>query len=201
MDGPVIFLDMDGVVADFFGGFCQAFGLDREDAMKRLAPEDFWFKSLIGDVGQQAFWARIDALGEGFWAGLGPLPHAQFLYQSLAAQAPVCFLSHPAERPFCASGKLRWLGQHFPQALAAQDYVLTKHKHYLAQEGRLLIDDGASHCDHFVRRRDGRFTGGWAVLFPQRWNHRYREFDSGLSVRQVLLEVNRWLSRQMREVS
>ena len=112
--------------------------------------------------------------------------------------APVYFLSHPSEQPFCASGKLHWLGKHFPDAMAGQHYVLTAHKHFLAGPGRLLVDDGERHCDRFCQDESGRPTGGAAVLFPQRWNNRHKLFDKGLAVKQTITEVTNWYARQER---
>lgn len=189
MDDLLILLDMDGVVMNFFAATCKAFGVDPAEGERKLEPLDWWFKSVIGDVGPAKFWEVIDARGASFWADMDPYPHARQLYEGLCQIAPVQFLSWPSEKPHCAAGKLESLCKHFPDAMENQDYHLTKHKHRLAQRGHLLIDDHEDYVRTFRKKSD-------AILFPRRWNSRHpAERDA---VHETLRLAAEWRHRLVR---
>jgi 5'(3')-deoxyribonucleotidase len=61
------------------------------------------------------------------------------------------------------AGKLTWL-QRFTGERNFRDYIFTTHKHLLACECAILVDDRESNILEF----EG--AGGGVVLFPQPWN-------------------------------
>jgi 5'(3')-deoxyribonucleotidase len=172
---PVIFLDMDGVVVDFFSQMCKAHHLDPVEAFTRLQPKDWWFTSVLGPLTEGDFWGAINTFGEEFWSEANAYPYARQLYDELCKLAPVYFCSHPSLQPNCASGKLKWLQKFLPPA-RHDDYVFTKHKRYLAKQNHVLIDDADYNCEHFMD------AGGAAIMFPRRWNKLYEISDRGEAV-------------------
>jgi 5'(3')-deoxyribonucleotidase len=181
----VFLLDLDGVIADFYSSMCRAFGHDPAKAMTRLKPEDWWFRSVLGEMTESHFWGVIDKLGEAFWADMEMYPHAHELYEELESMAPVYFVSQPSNAPFSASGKVRWL-QKFFRHPKCRAFFLTPHKSLLAKPNHLLIDDSDVNCKKFVE------AGGNALLFPRRWNSAYADFDAGVSVSHTLQQARDW---------
>lgn len=174
--GETIFLDMDGVLYDFVGGVLRAFQLETSVYDIRT----FWLQNMPGTyetekvlsaylgkhITDQDMWDKIDVLGNTFWTSLKTFPWARDLYDlscRLVGQENVHILSSPARDPVSASGKLQALANFLPPS-ARRNYILTKHKHYCAGDGRILLDDYPEHIDHFDAH------GGYGILVPQPWN-------------------------------
>ncbi|MDA1192867.1 MAG: hypothetical protein O3A46_14430 [Candidatus Poribacteria bacterium] len=180
---PVIYLDMDGVCADFVTAAVEANGASM-DEMRRLWTGDhageFHMHKLIGAT-LDGFWAKIDERGDAFWSELVEFEWFPDLYRSLREIAPVVFLSSPSYSPMSLSGKLVWLQQRFGRTF--RDFILTGHKQQLACRGAILIDDYDKNVDAFRR------AGGEAILFPQLWNSNHALSDP---VAYTLNEVAKW---------
>lgn len=158
---PTIFLDIDGVLADFVGGVCQLYGRNRSDVIQAMEPGNWdGLPDALGTT-EDEMWRRIDSAGSDFWAGLPLLPWARTLAKECEAIADVYLATTPSRYPGSLSGKLRWIkafGTH------ERRYVMTPHKHLLAGPKRLLIDDKDRNVKEFWD------AGGQAVLFPSKWN-------------------------------
>ena len=159
----VIYLDMDGVVADFVGG------MERAHGRKFLTPDlprpvPYRMEEVWG-LTDDEFWEP--ARGEEFWLNLQPLAHAEVLVGHCIGRvgaANVAFLS-AASQPEAVYGKVRWLERHFP---AISDHlVFTKKKYLIAHREAVLIDDYAANIASF------REAGGAAITFPQPWNDQH----------------------------
>lgn len=157
-----IFIDMDGVVADFVSAAMAVHG-------HTYVPEDwpagFWNLEEVMKMTTEKFWKRIDEQFEHFWRLLAPYPWAENLIQEVAhSGVPWSFLSSPSSAAASSAGKVQWLqnwrGRHF------RDYILTpaSNKRLLAGPGRVLIDDSDRNCDQWAS------AGGSAILIPQPWN-------------------------------
>ena len=163
----MIFLDVDGVIADFTGAAAVLHGFDVEHwPLGTYNMED------VLRIADSEFWAPINAAGAEFWASLDLLPWARELIDALP-----CFtlLTSPSHYPSSAHGKVAWIQRIFGSDF--RDYLIGSPKHLLASyPGAILIDDFAANCDRFSA------AGGRAVLFPAQWNHRYRHHRDPLSV-------------------
>ena len=159
-----IFLDLDGVLADFF-----------HPALARPGRADLataWPRG-VRDMAEtmgltwEAFWAPLVAEGPAFWADLPPLPWMEGLLAAVDDLAPWTVLTRPHPEPACVAGKLAWMNRHLAPRKRGrhfEDFVLTRSKRLLAAPGRVLVDDSAGMVASF------RNAGGEAVLFPQVWN-------------------------------
>jgi len=159
-----IFLDLDGVLADWIGGVCRLYGIDRSLAENTTGPyQDI--SDVLG-VSTNALWRAVDEAGSRFWAELDRYPWARPLFEYCEAIAPTTILTSPSWHPTSLSGKLEWLNRHlrWRGEKAFRQYLIGPDKVACARPGALLIDDRDSQCEAF------RAAGGSAILFPQPWN-------------------------------
>lgn len=141
-----VFIDLDGVLADFDKGATSLFG---------VSPRDF--EALHG---VRAFWKRL-ADAPGYYEGLEWMPGGRALWQfavaSLAPALPMILTglplgqwAEPQKRAWCA----RELGAEIPVLCC-----MSVDKHKFCSEGDVLIDDRAS------AGIDWATAGGRFVLF------------------------------------
>jgi len=149
-----IFLDMDGVVADFVSGAIEATGLplthDQVDRRNFFEPY----------MSAEEFWKRIHDTYE-FWAGLDPYPWAQELVELCKQYGEVIFLSDSSHDDDAPSGKIKWLRRHGFLNEDSSNYMLGRQKHLLGHNDDLLIDDSVGNCNAWYSA---------CILFPQKWN-------------------------------
>jgi len=128
----VIFLDIDGVLADF---------------EKHLHE-----KGKANEKGQP----KWDELDHEWWTGIPVIPGAKKFHSELKQMGPVKFLSAPVPIVDSFSGKAEWLSHTFfkmPQGrFALLDLILCagKDKKYLAGPNRILVDDRQKNIDEWV---------------------------------------------------
>lgn len=164
-----ILLDMDGVVCDWIGAACVAFGKDPEEVIKVQPSGTFGIEIGLG-VSRDELWERLDGIGEVFWAEhIKAYPWASQLYAACCQLAPTYFLTSPSTHVVSCAGKIKWL-RNFTQNDIFREYVLTTHKHLLAKPGNVLIDDDNEKVETF------KAAGGRAILFPQQWNARFEDY-------------------------
>lgn len=157
-----VYCDVHGLLAQFFEEACLAFGCDpagiEAGSMRRVSK--VW--EPLG-VTEQEFWARIDALGPGFWADLAPTPERHMIIERLVRlRVPLHLASAPRETPAAISGTGAWCdrwAKHGPGCVFTKRH-LRSDKSGLAQPGRLLIDDYEAHVEAW------RQCGGEAILWP-----------------------------------
>ena len=173
---PIIFLDMDQVLADFDKAAAELFGVDIKRVNEIRTADDWDLCPLLGrltggEVTKEMLQDEVTACGDKFWEDLEPMPWANQLVQIveeysskwIALSGPMfCHTSH--------SGKIKWLRNHIHPTF--DEFILTGNKHLLAAPGRILIDDKPSAVRRFVG------YGGISILFP----------SYGNSNRDVLLE-------------
>ncbi|MBU6476207.1 MAG: hypothetical protein KGL10_02990 [Alphaproteobacteria bacterium] len=118
---PLIFFDMDGVVADFLGHAAR--------------------ENKVGPDGN----CKFDEMDEAWWAGIPAFPGARDFYDAACALARTRFLSGPALNPECFSGKALWVMDFVPERGKSilGDLVIcrSESKCLLAAPNRILIDD------------------------------------------------------------
>jgi len=171
---PVIYLDMDGVLADFvfaahrYWGVAYSqdnypYGAGNWDfvkpfcELKRFREEDFW--RLPED-----FWASIEWTKDGRDI-LAAVENAFGIENTVIVTSPTL-------SPRCASGKLIWIANHIPQY--RRRFAVTPCKSSFAHIDSILIDDYDKNV------RDFHAAGGNAICVPRPWNELHSERRTAL---------------------
>lgn len=170
----MIFLDMDGVLADFVGGVFKLHGRTFDST---TYPRGNWNVHEAIDVPEPMMWDRINALGAYFWSGLDEFLWTRQLVHTVAAH-PFRIATQPTLDRNCIAGKSIWLERMALNSVA----IYGRDKHLLARPGRLLIDDSPVNCHLW------QAAGGDALLFPQPWNL------SDLTVDEVITTTRDWIA-------
>lgn len=152
----MLFLDMDGCVANFVKAACAAHGRDTSDV-------DEWNFFTKWGIDENQFWEPVNAGGREFWANLEPYEWFDELVGMVKKADPNFYiLTKPSRQASCLAGKLDWIHRHFGKGF--RNYIFAPDKSPLAAKGRLLIDDSDDNCHAFSA------AGGKFILFPQPWN-------------------------------
>lgn len=165
-----VFVDMDGVVADFLTACFKIHDKDSTHWNNPIHRGKFWVNEAWGQTNEE-FWRPIRNVQQ-FWENLPAYAHAQDLILYLESKLPkssIYFLSAPAPYPACHAGKVSWILEHFPEY--KNRLILTQHKKFLAGNNRLLVDD----ADHNIQQF--RSYGGQAVLLPRPWNSEHGKLN------------------------
>ena len=150
---PTLYLDMDGVLADFFGAWAQTHGVPH---YKQIPKSEI--AASLDRIGEQA---------EEFFATLPMLPGAEQLLRAAHASGGYTILSSPLERNEEPSraGKRRWIDTHLG-AYPPDAIIFERNKaKYANRNGtrNILIDD------YGVNVRAWQDAGGLA------FKHRYKD--------------------------
>jgi 5'(3')-deoxyribonucleotidase len=127
MAEPRLFLDADGVLADFDHG-----------ARKLLGASP---KTYIAKHGRGAFWKRL-ANAENFYGSLPQMPDAQQLFDAVKHLKPTILTGLPLGR-WAAPQKVEWAAEHFPGVPIITCMAADKHLHM--HPGDVLVDDREKH--------------------------------------------------------
>ena len=121
---PRLFLDCDGVLADFDTYATQLLG---------VAPREFEARR-----GIQEFWRRI-ARDEDFYFKLPLMPDARELWDAVAHLHPIILTGLP-RGTWAEPQKRRWAAKHFPEARMITTMARAKRDH-MENPGDILVDD------------------------------------------------------------
>ena len=125
---PSLFLDCDGVLADFDAGARAAFG--------GLSPAQFEERH-----GRREFWRRL-ANTPDFYATLPLMPDARTLFDAVAHLRPTILTGLPIGT-WAAPQKVAWAERHFPGTPIITCMARDKVRHM--QAGDVLVDDREDH--------------------------------------------------------
>lgn len=139
----MIYLDMDGVVANFAKAACEAHNFPYEE----YPPEEWHMEKVFG-CSMSQFWRPINQ--PGFWENLEKFPWSD---QLVGMCGNFTFLSSPANSPHCWGGKMIWVQKYYP----GTPLILRSDKWAVYRDGDLLIDDREDTCDKWP---------GESILFP-----------------------------------
>lgn len=162
----MVMLDMDGVIVDFVRGCFKRF--DRQDIPYESIRWDLE-KMFFPDKSPAYFWEH---LGYEFWATLPWTPGGEYFLEqvvAIAGRENVCFCTSPSGTKGSVEGKIEWLNQNVPSM--KRQFMVTPVKHFAAK-GNILIDDHEPNCKKF------REHGGYAIMYPQPWNHTENTMDT-----------------------
>jgi len=127
MNQPRLFLDADGVLADFDYGVRE---------LVKLRPKEF-----IAKYGRGTFWKRL-AKAENFYGSLPEMPDAQLLFDAVKHLSPTILTGLPLGS-WAAPQKIEWAAEHFPGVPIITCMARDKHKHM--HPGDVLVDDREKH--------------------------------------------------------
>ena len=124
---PRLFLDADGVLADFDEGAKMLLG---------MTPRQFEARH-----GRREFWRRI-ASAKNFYGSLPEMPDARLLFDAVEHLQPTILTGLPVGR-WAAPQKVEWAAEHFPGVPIITCMARDKHKHM--KPGDVLVDDRENH--------------------------------------------------------
>jgi 5'(3')-deoxyribonucleotidase len=124
---PRLFLDADGVLADFDLAARQLLG---------MSPKEY-----IAEYGRGAFWKRL-AKAKNFYGALPEMPDARLLFDAVKHLKPTILTGLPLGR-WAAPQKVEWAAEHFPGVPIITCMAADKHKHM--HTGDVLVDDREKH--------------------------------------------------------
>lgn len=131
MAEPRLFLDADGVLADFDLGARKLLG---------MKPKEF-----IAKHGRGTFWKRL-ANAKNFYGTLHEMPDARLLFDAVKHLEPTILTGLPLGR-WAAPQKVEWAAGHFPGVPIITCMAADKHKHM--HPGDVLVDDREKHRETF----------------------------------------------------
>jgi hypothetical protein len=130
---PKLFLDCDGVLADFDAG---------AKALLGMTPAQFEARH-----GRRVFWRRI-AKADNFYGTLPETPDARRLFDAVKHLKPTILTGLPLG-DWAAPQKVKWAAEHFPGVPIITCMARDKHKHM--KPGDVLVDDRENHRDAYER--------------------------------------------------
>ena len=135
---PLIFLDLDGVLADFEGHARQ------ENKFKSDGTVDY------------------DALDYKWWITMPVFAGAREFYNEACKEGTVRFLTGPVLHETCYAGKAHWVKNFAPERgkYILEDLIIcdSENKFLLSAPGRILVDDRISNI------REWEAAGGIGIL-------------------------------------
>lgn len=124
---PRLFLDADGVLADFDYGARRLLG---------SSPKEY-----IAKHGRGPFWKKL-ARAPNFFGTLPEMPDARILFDAVKHLKPTILTGLP-EGSWSAPQKIEWAAEHFPGVPIVTCLARDKHKHM--HPGDVLVDDREKH--------------------------------------------------------
>ena len=124
---PRLFLDADGVLADFDRGARQLLG---------MSP-----KAYIAKHGRGTFWKKL-AQAPSFFGTLPEMPDARRLFDAVKHLKPTILTGLPMGK-WPAPQKIEWAAEHFPGVPIITCMARDKHLHM--HPGDVLVDDRENH--------------------------------------------------------
>jgi 5'(3')-deoxyribonucleotidase len=184
-----IYVDMDGVLANFMHGALSLFG--KESLLEKGAwPEAITDVTKAIGISGEEFWAEVLHHGVGFWENLGRYGWTKPFIKDLekASGGEVYILSSPGHGLLAGQaihGKMIWLCKHLPK-YGYEHFIFTREKYLLARPGAILIDDFSEAVDKFGE------AGGYGILFRMPWNTKGASVEGGkVECERVLKDVRK----------
>ncbi len=122
-----LFLDCDGVLADFDAGAKALLGMTA--------------RAFEARHGRGQFWKRI-ANAPDFYGTLPEMPDARLLFDAVAHLEPTILTGLPLGK-WAAPQKVKWAAEHFPGVPIVT--CMARDKHKFMQAGDVLVDDRENH--------------------------------------------------------
>lgn len=140
-----LFLDLDGVLADFDRGAEQVLGMPAAAFEKRYGIKEFWKRLARAPE----FYARLPEMADG-----------RELFDAVSHIGPTILTGLPLGK-WAAPQKVAWCEEHFPRVPVIT--CMARDKHRFMDPGDVLVDDREKHrADYerhgvvFVHHKDAR---------------------------------------------
>ena len=140
-----LFLDCDGVLADFEAGATELLGMSPRAFEQRYGIREFW---------------RRLARAPDFYASLPLMSDASLLFDAVRHLDPIILTGLPLGK-WAAPQKVRWTEEHFPGTHIITCMARDKYRHMTGKD--VLVDDRADHRDAweaaggtFIHHKDAR---------------------------------------------
>lgn len=178
-----VFLDVDGVLADFTMGVHNKLGipLSYGNWPYKYGPEGWHWHNELG----MTFNQMSDVCDFDFWLNVPWTVDGKAILDAvvtLVSLDQVTLLTTPMPHVMSASGKIAWIERNIPDFKWRTLICLDK-KHTLSQvPNSILVDD----CQDNVNR--WRIEGGRAVLVPRPWNNLCEYADAAMPIFRSILE-------------
>lgn len=144
--GRTLYIDLDGVMADFDGAFPQVFGLNH----RSLADDEMW-----GHINGHP----------SFFRDLPPMAGAIDFFRSVEHLNPVILTACPKSNyPHVATQKRAWVREHLSQTCLVLPVLDGRHKPlFMHQAGDILVDDFGKNCAAWTEAGDVaiKHEGDW----------------------------------------
>ena len=127
MAEPHLFLDCDGVLADFNAGARKALGME--------------IRAYEARHGKSGFWRQL-AKTRDFYATLPMMPDAMELFEGVKHLKPTILTGLPLGS-WAAPQKVRWAAEHFPGVPIITCMARDKFRHMTGAD--VLVDDTLTH--------------------------------------------------------
>ena len=127
MAEPRLFLDADGVLANFDEGAKRLLGMSS--------------RAFETKHGRGTFWKRL-ANAKNFYGSLADMPDARLLFDAVKHLKPTILTGLPLGN-WAAPQKVGWAAEHFPGVPIITCMARDKHKHM--KRGDVLVDDRENH--------------------------------------------------------
>lgn len=189
-----IFLDMDGVIANYVGRLEHLF--NEPELIDKIVNQDpvqnsqhsspvhtvLGFSGPDDDANCAAFYEEVYRRDPNFFENIEPYAWLDDLWSRLKGMSErTILMTKPSLTEECHGGKFNWIQEQF--GFGFVDYAMTAHKWAMAHEGCLLIDDDPNNCKQF------RDHGGAAIVFPQPWNGDERDHEDPEKWRDVINQL------------
>lgn len=166
-----IFVDMDGVLCDYYAGVCRLAGFRPWPFCCRPGEWNFFAGEPLNLTNEEV----APHMGHKFYAGLAWLPDGRRILEiceAVAGPKNVFLLSSPWDTPGCEDGKRAWVRANAPAY--ARRTLLGNCKEACSFPGAVLLDDSEQNCAKFVAVGG---DPGAAVLVPRPWNAEHARSD------------------------
>jgi len=157
-----IFLDVDGVLADFVTRLLKNYNMTNDTDFKYEDATDWNFKGIISD--NDSYKNYIDAK---FWLMLEPFPWTEELVKTaVSTGTQIAFLTYLGREPGLGwQQRKEWLDKTFPYIKDAGDKLInTRSKNLVVTKGDLLIDDSEFNVTAALK------SGADVITLAQPWN-------------------------------
>lgn len=164
-----IYLDIDGVIADFFRAVCRLYNIDPIRAYSEYSPVGEWNLGRVNAFADKVLSNydiiyRIDTAGKQFWeCDIKPYQFSIEYWKRIMSKYKVIFITSPMDVNGYYQGRLNFLRRHFGnKSITNLEITIDKSRH--VRPNRILIDDKTENVHEW------RKAGGPAILYPRPWN-------------------------------
>lgn len=154
---PQLFLDLDGVFADFDGLVKQEWGWDR-DPYRDTIPND-------------VFWNTLRTYNGRLFLDLKPMPYAKDLWEAMQKYSPIILTGVARSIPHCIEDKHTWIAKYLdPKARVI--CAASRNKNLYAKTGDILLDDSPKYQELWEKR-----GGIWITHTHPHWEDSVKKVD------------------------